>query len=310
MASSHWHSFEEYKDCVRPGFLDHPGPWRTMRGRSLFQNIVEGSFYYHRMEDEMFKLRNLFRDLEAARKLTPSQSHQAFLLVEKIAMHAEHLFLYYRPLIEERRSEDFLDEKSLYQHWERYEKAERLYRELEDFIEAADRVLEEYGGLQASNESFLLEDIDELPEQLTVDFKVGRDLFSVGVEEGGAFFAGRGLEAVLREIARKHRIRLQQQRKEIAVYEADFRDIIEALSRARWKSDNSPVVDKRLKSLLDLLRNARNAAAHPSTRKGRRNGEPDWQEIAKLSAKAANAVWLTSGKGRRRLVSERIVRDW
>lgn len=306
-----WPSFEEYKDWVYPDSVDHPGPWRNTYINPLFDNILEIAKCLQRIEQNLRPLSSMFDDWPVNSLPQEDVLDRAYVYVLDIAWDAEHLFLYDPEFAKTEAAADFRSEKGLHHHWERYKSTPRkLYSRLEKFIEETGNLIGGFHAFHSEAESFLLAEAKDLPEELTEDFRTARDLFSVGLEEGGAFFAGRGLEAVLCQLARSVKLQIEQKGKAIPPDELGLAVIGEAFRRARWKSDGTPVIDKKVKSLLDLLRNARNATAHPPNKKLRHTDEQDWREIARLSAKAANALWLASGKGRRKLASKTIVKDW
>src|SRR5258708_10474247 len=89
----------------------------------------------------------------------------------------------------------------------------------QEFVQAEDRYL--VGSL-------------DLPPSLESDFRLARNLFSVGFDEVGLLIAGRGLEGVLRKIADVRKITLEVKGKMSPASEADVYDLIEAMSRLRW----------------------------------------------------------------------------
>lgn len=305
-----WPSFEEYKRWVFPDSVHHPGPWQETYINSLLDNVLEASKCYETILQRLWDLKEVFENWPTDQLPDERSVNRAYHDVLAIAWHGERLFLYYPSCAKTDRAADFRAEKDLHKHWHRYTDTPRkLWYGLGNFIKGTQKLLNDFDGMRAEAESFLIELVRDLPGELRSDFRTARDLFSVGVDEGGAFFAGRGLEAVLREIVRLLKVRINDKGKQRPLDEIGLGDIAEALGRARWKKDGTPVVDKKVKALLDLLRTARNAAAHPSKKRQPQDQEPDWREIAKLTAKAASAIWLASGKGRRKLVSTTIVRD-
>jgi hypothetical protein len=88
--------------------------------------------------------------------------------------------------------------------------------------------------------------------------------------------------------------------------EEDFYDLIECLSRTRWKSDKSPVINGRVKSLLHHIRTSRNAAAHPSITPV----EENWRELAVIVASNANRIWKIAQRRYASLAEKKITRAW
>jgi hypothetical protein len=233
--------------------------------------------------------------------------------VEIICQDAEDLFMDFPVFTCTAEADDFLHEKTLTNFWEKYER-ERSYRKIRrrlgDFIDATGKMLENISTATKSTSDFLKEQTDELPPELNIDFNIARDLFSVEMDEAGAFFAGRGLERVLRVLAKNLKIEVQLKNGTTPLHEMDFADIGEALRRARWKKSGDPVIDRELKSLIDLLRTARNAGGHPKQNRQKSSLKRNWREIANLSASVAADVWHESSAGRGKLMSLTLQRDW
>lgn len=306
-----WPSFEEYKKWIYPDLIDHEGPWRQTHINSLLENILGASQCIEKITIQLSNLEPIFDAWPPDGLPEDTLRHKAFRCVEEIAWNGEQLFLLCPSFAKTKQVVDFRVEKDLHKHWDRYEKFPRkLSYGLQRHIKAVKTFISSFYEFCSEGESFLIDLVNDLPENLRTDFATARDLFSVGIEECGGFLAGRGLEAVLREVAAKLKVEVEQKRKKERLREMDFADLGETFRRVRWKSDGSPVIDKKLKALLDFLRSARNATAHPSREKRQQNEESDWCEIAKLSAKAANAIWATSKKGRRNVVTTTIARDW
>jgi hypothetical protein len=74
----------------------------------------------------------------------------------------------------------------------------QLTKDIDGLREGYQRLVREDGQL-------LIDGLD-LPEELTYDFRLARNVFSIGLDEVGLFVAGRGLEKVLRRIARDRKI--------------------------------------------------------------------------------------------------------
>ncbi len=102
------------------------------------------------------------------------------------------------------------------EHWDRYAKNSRIAIEIQQLTKATDELLDGLAQLARADEHFIVDDID-LPDSLGIRSfcATPRNLFSVGFDEVGLLAAGRGLEGVLRQIARrKRRILLQARGKE------------------------------------------------------------------------------------------------
>lgn len=217
----------------------------------------------------------------------------------------ERLLLYHKRLALSTFSYGFLHSHDLIDHWQRYA-PERIPYEVRQFAEDLKELLRGYCELAESDGRFIVDDID-LPEELLPDFRSARDLFSTGFDEAALFFAGRGLEGVLRKIASDRKIDLVSNKGPSPASEADLYDLIEALSRVRWKVRNEPLISKEAKALLHYLRTSRNSGAHPNSTGF---GIHSARESAQVVAKTADRLWNSVAKSRARLGPTKIQKNW
>ncbi len=151
----------------------------------------------------------------------------------------------------------------------------------------------------------------DLPPDLLRYFKEATNCFSVHLDGLGVFSALRGLEATLRYVAEKKGVKLERVSRTGSItteplHEGDLRDIIEAAVRIRWADTGLSLVDKPTRSLLQTLRDHRNAAAHPSPGIEADGG----REVALLAAKHAARLWRDGAQPRRRLKAKTVRKDW
>ena len=97
--------------------------------------------------------------------------------------------------------------------------------------------------MEREDERLLLSDL-ELPEELEEDFRLSRNLFSVGFDKTALFVAARGLEKVLRQIARGRKILLTTGTKTLPASEVDLHDLIETMARVHWKVKRTALLTK------------------------------------------------------------------
>ena len=205
---------------------------------------------------------------------------------ERLSLNGEKILLLHNRLAVSHWTDDFIHEKDLDEHWEHYRQSERIFRKIKELVAAAQKLRDGFCRIAADDEQFLVGNLS-MPPELESHFVRARNLFSVGFDEAGFLFAGRGLEATLRAFAKKKELRFGQGAKEKPANEADLRDIIEIFSRARWRSDKSLIIDISTRNLLHLLRSTRNAVAHPTTQKT----ETSWRELAHVATRSAAALW-------------------
>jgi len=111
----------------------------------------------------------------------------------------ETLLLYHRRLALTEAASNFLHENDLLENRERYATGPRIVHEIQEFSDAVTELLEEYERLAREDECFLLDSLD-LPYSLERDFRLSRNLFSLGFDEIALFVAARGFEKVLRRM--------------------------------------------------------------------------------------------------------------
>jgi hypothetical protein len=308
---SPWRSFEEFSEWVTPQCVNR-GLFHHNTRRSLLHRITDLRENADEMDEAIKDLRELGYDgdhaaPESASKrsdFAPPQSHGICL---HICHCGEELLMYSKGLTMTHEAYDFLHAKALLEQWQRYDGSHRIHGEINELLDAAQTLLLGYRRTVDNSDEFLLDQLDvDLPEELERDFVTARDQFSVGLEESAFFSAGRGLEGVLRAVARKKQVTIESRGVSKPASEEDFHDLIECLSRARWKADKTPLIDGRIKSLLHHLRASRNAAAHPSMFPVDEN----WRALATLVASHAGRLWKLAGRRYAGLVEKKILRVW
>jgi hypothetical protein len=301
-----WSSYEEFNEYVFPVARDSIRAVRFTKLKSWFE-----------CEEEIFKAvnkitnaKNEIREKGYTEHPYPGMSEEelsaAHILASELVYAGETLLLYHKKLAKSKWAYDFLHEKDIDEHWDRYVAEERIPSELGELVEAADNLIQGYDQLMVADKEFLIDDLD-LPDTLKEDFILARNLFSVGFDEVGVLIAGRGLEGVLRKVAETRQIRISIKGKDSSAHEADFNDLIETMFRLRWKKDKSRFINQQLKTLLHFLRAIRNRAAHPqeSNNKNRTS-----REQAIIISNSAEALWNDSQRKRAGFIETVIIKDW
>lgn len=307
---SRWKSYEEYKTSVIPEFVTDAQEFNELVNFSALQRVEELFSWMVDVSGGVSSLRKLSSPWGESSEPDANSVHEAQRQVRKLVESAEYAFVHSRSLALSDLATDFIYTKSVVRNWEKYS-ARRIVHRVKRLVSSGEKLFDAMEAIR-NQAAFLFKDtVSALPPNLHADFLAAREQFELELDEAGAFFAGRGLEGVLREIARKLQVTITQRNKLVSdlVHEADFYNLIEAMSRLKWKGSGSPVLDRKVKALLHYLRSARNATAHPAGPRSY-DDEPDWRDIANLSAKATKQIWLASGKGRRKLGSNSIPRDW
>jgi hypothetical protein len=218
----------------------------------------------------------------------------------------ETLLLYHKRLALSEASASFLHENDLLDHWERYATGSRIVHEIREFADAVTELLEGYERLAREDERLLLDDLD-LPEPLEEDFRLSRNLFSLGFDEVGLFIAARGLEKVLRKIAHVRKINLTNGKKTGPASEADLHDLIETMSQVRWQVKGTQLITKETKTLLQYIRTVRNSGAHS----GRQGAEiENLRQTASIVARSAQRLWNSVVSSRAKLTPTTVQKNW
>ncbi len=217
----------------------------------------------------------------------PANLQSAKALATELIHYGDELLLYHKRLAIGSGAYGFLHQHDIAEHFARYHDV-RIARELDQLARDTDDLLRAYDRLVEEDPRLLLDRLS-LPDDLAADFRLTRNLFSVGFDDVGILIAGRGLEGVLRAIARARKIMILVKGKAEPVYDADAYDIIEALSHVRWKASGVRLLDRETKALLHYLPTKRNGGAHPQTAAGIPAASP--RETAVIITDVANNLW-------------------
>lgn len=281
-----WNSWEEYSARVRPHEM-MAGHFNQSRVATAFQAHQDLLSAANTLRESLNQLREA--GFVAGRRTRSAPTGKRIDLLTTVAQTiraGEELLLYHKRLALSGASYGFLHTNDLLDHWDRYSQNDRINFEIQQLMKDAGKMLDGYHQMLEEDQVLFVCRLD-LPESLEKDFRLARDLFSVGFEETGLLVAGRGLEGVLREIARKRQIMFEVKGKTAPANEADFFDLIEIMSRIRWKTDGTALVPRDTKALLQFLRVTRNSGAHPGASPGRQ----EFRETATVVVNTADHLW-------------------
>jgi hypothetical protein len=168
--------------------------------------------------------------------------------------------------------------------------------ELEQLSDDVDTLLKSFDDAMARDQRFLLDDARELPEELRIDFRIARDLCSVGFEDVALIVCGRGFEKVVRAIMSERKIVVTSGSKPKPASRAMLNDLIGAMSKLRWKDDGASVFSATSITLMHWVRDVRNGAVH----EGEEEIAADERATALVLTQVSSSLWATHLKNRDR----------
>jgi hypothetical protein len=303
-----WDSWEEYVYIVRPVVMDNPLRWRMSHADSWFQ--TQHSLYkaVTELQEKSHALHQL--GFKGGNDITPAHDEalvdQARPVVRDTVYAGEELLLYHKRLAKSKASYGFLHQHGLPDYWHRYAQTHRIIREINQFVSDVTALLDGFDEMIQAEDEFIIGSV-ELPAPLDADFRLARNLFSVGFDEVGLLISGRGLEGVLRKIADVRKISMVAKGKSLAASEVDLYDLIEAMYQLRWKAQQTRLISPETKALLHYLRILRNKGAHHAT--GTRS-VVNLREKAVLVAETANRLWSEVAGTKARLDPKVVQKTW
>lgn len=217
-----------------------------------------------------------------------------------------HCFCTHKRLAKSEASYGFLHQNDLLEHWDRYANTGRIASEIHELVSDLSDLLQGYEAFLRDEERFIIGGLD-LPASLESDFRLARNLFSVGFDDIGLLIAGRGLEGVLRKIAHDRKILLEIKGKATPASESDFFDLIETMYHVRWQTNKTRFLSTEMRALMHFLRTLRNGGAHAVVQGSRFLVNP--REAAALIAESANELWKDT-RTRARLTPSTIQKSW
>ncbi|HMD76083.1 MAG TPA: hypothetical protein VKG86_01780 [Terracidiphilus sp.] len=301
-----WNSWEEYVQWVHPSEVQIGHFKESKRETKLEaeQSLLSAVNSLNNLSVQLHKLG--FGDNRKSSSDLKYNVGEVSAIVAQTIRAGEELLLYHKRLTLSEVSYGFLHQNDLLEHWDRYVATDRISFHIQQLIIDVIELLDRYSQMSREDEKLIIGKI-ELPNSLERDFRLSRDLFSVGFDEIGLLVAGRGLEGVLREIARNRRIELEIKGKSSPVAEIDFFDLIETMSRVRWKTTGRPLIPRDTKALLHYLRTIRNSGAHTGSSSLE---SQDFRETATVVANTANSLWKSVTTSRARLDPTTVLKSW
>jgi hypothetical protein len=219
----------------------------------------------------------------------------------------ERLLLYHKRLARSSAAYGFLHQHDLVDHWDRYEASGRTPRVVNQLMRDTAEVLRGYQELIEADERFLVDDLG-LPPELEAEFRLARNLFSLGFDDIGLLVAGRGLEGVLRKIAGARKIMLETKGRPQLAAEGDLHDLIETIWRVRWKVRGNGLITAQTKTLLHYLRTVRNGGAHGTTSGAFVSAAA--RDTAAVVARTASRLWIEVTTTRAQIATTTIKKTW
>lgn len=303
-----WDSWEEYVDIVHPVAMDSPQRVRQSQRDSWFENQKALYKAVGSLEEKSYALSQLgfIGSADAAPVYDQALVEQAAPLVLDAVYAGEELLLYHKRLAKSKAAYGFLHQHGLPDHWYRYAKTRRIIREISQFVSDVDELLRGLEGMAEAEDEFIVGSLD-LPALLEADFRLARNLFSVGFDEVGLLIAGRGLEGVLRKIADVRKVSLEVKGKQLPASETDLHDLIETMYQLRWTTKRTRLISAETKALLQYLRTLRNSGAHPAAEA---RSVVNLREKAVVVAETANRLWGEVSQTKARLNPTVVQKTW
>lgn len=301
-----WETFEEFEKYVQPIEYNRPAIYKVCLSNSWFENHAQ-------LNESFLRFVEKTQELISKKSIKHSESDreekilsEMETLIWNINREGEVLLLYNKRLAMSHWASDFIHEKDISEHWERYCGEKRIYHELDKYISATENLITGYNQFVKDDSNFLLDDLS-FPPELKKDFILSRNLFSVGFDEIGLLIAGRALEGVLRRIIQEKQVKITSKNRSTPGWESDFYDLIELSYRVMWKSPLTRLIDNKTRQLLHFLRNLRNSSAHPSSHQPFQKSA---REAATMVVEIANYLWSSVSDFKGPVKKVQINKDW
>jgi hypothetical protein len=280
-----WESAEEFEQSVRP--IEH-APKNAVRAARNWTGLKRMLEFCRAVNGFEIAYHELQRIASVAAKppnkpYTVDEFRDVWAAACQIVCQGEYALAYCKPLAETKGGEEFIERKSVFEQFPRYQKEPWGSSKggTMDLLRAAEELMQAIHEYWETDDSFL-KFVPDLPDDLKTDFVVARDVMSLGFTEAGLIYAGRGLEGVVRRIANDHNLFPGK-----AIERVRFNEILTALESKRFSPDRKLVIDEQTKHRLHLSRAMRNHSAHPDSQRGSQG----FREEAILMAQKANDLW-------------------
>src|SRR3990172_3792032 len=208
-----WSSWAEYVSHVHPTAVVSEGGLKAALLQSAFKNL---SLFLHSKRDLETALGDLsghgFAEADVVfRKYAGAELENAYRAALNLIRAGEELLLFSRRLAESPAAYGFLHANQLPTQWERHKKEGNPVWEIAQLTQDGKELYRGLMQLEEQDDDLFMRGL-QLPRELQSDFRLSRDLFSVGFEEPGLFSASKGLERVLRTLAQKRRLVISSKR--------------------------------------------------------------------------------------------------
>ena len=305
----HWSSWESFVDHTHPSMLKSPDLLSSLASQSTFITIIQLEDSRRRLDESLQRLSTLgYADPRViGHPLSRRVLEEGYNIALHVIRAGEELLLNHERLARSDAAYGFLHQNDLPKHWQRYLHEGNPSYEIYRLYQDASALLDGFTKLIDEDQRLLVAGL-QLPADLDADFRTARSLFSLGFDEVGLLVASRGLERVLRQVAKARRITIESKNAESPAWDADLYDLIEVLFRVRWKASNEHLIDAQSKALLHYLRSRRNVAAHPSSRESMGTLAP--REAAIIAARTAQSLWAAVSATRALLSPRSVKKTW
>lgn len=304
-----WKNWNEYENAVEPSVLSGRGEFRTLQNQSLMEQLQGLTQAEESLAAAIDAFHKKYEDV-AFNEIAfsgPEDLDGMKSLMTDIAYYGEWLIMHNRRLIEAPNTGLFISYAESANRVNANWQDRRLLFDFQKLLIGAQALIDNHRNMIVQD-ALILESSKELPRELSGDFILARDLFSVGLDETAVLIAGRGLEGVLRAVARAKSIKLKVKSGLSPADDADFNDLIEVMYRLQWKTSKKRLVSLKTRNLLHFVRSHRNSSAHAEA--GEREPVDNPREIANIILSAAVKLWRESTASRARFESTEIEKAW
>lgn len=300
-SSWRWANNDEFLEHVRPHALNEVDHVRNYEVSYCFAEACHTLFgSVHELETSLAALDQW---LERHREIDAD----GLSIGIDICHHGEMMLLFQRRLAVGMGAYGFLHGKDGIEHYAHDLSSHTSRRDLEQLGRDTAELLAAFDAALREDAHFLVDWVRDLPESLRYDFRLGRDLCSVGFEEVALIVSGRGFEKVVRTILSERSVRISAGKGDSDASKAQLHDLIGAMGRMRWKDDESLVFSAQSVALMHWIRQVRNEAVH----EGEEVVAGDERTTATLLAQISGRMWkMHQANESRELKVQLIQKDW
>lgn len=300
-SSWRWDSDEEFRENTDP---QHINPVSHVRNYERMYSFAQCA---REMYKDLAELRDANKRLAQALEATSLRSDLSDVhdIALDVCHHGERILLFQKRLALSDTAYGFLHSKDAIEHADHHPDHKATLIDFQHLGSDTDALLQGFDNFEREDVDYLVKNLD-LPDDISREFRLARDLFSVGFDDVGLFIVGRGLEAVVRKIVRDRAVQIRSRGSDTPAFEARLHDVVEAIGKLRWKGDGSRFMSKEHVRSLQWLREVRNGTAHSND-----GTDVEPREFAPVVATAANKLWSTHQTNLgRELQDSIVVRDW